>query len=91
MVYITNNLQSKLWNATLGVQEEVSLMEMGATVRNSCSYIDKVKSSSKEKEVVANNKVIMEKMSTGFYQMMGEMCTEVLQAKLHDNGAELWV
>ncbi|XVF81895.1 hypothetical protein PTKIN_Ptkin15bG0192700 [Pterospermum kingtungense] len=82
-------------NATLSVQEEVRLIEMGATVRNSCYYFDKVKSSSKEREVAAK-RVIMRKMSTGqlfsllsFHRMMGQIFSEVLQAKLQDNGTEL--
>ncbi|KAK6266573.1 hypothetical protein QUC31_017410 [Theobroma cacao] len=86
-------LKSEMSNATLTFQEEVRLMEVGATVRNSSSYFDKMKSI-KGKEVVA--KRLMGKMSTehvsslmSFYQMMGQICSEVLQTKLHGDGSEL--
>uniref|UniRef100_M1C9C2 Gamma-glutamyl-gamma-aminobutyrate hydrolase n=2 Tax=Solanum TaxID=4107 RepID=M1C9C2_SOLTU len=61
---------------------------MGATVRNGCSYLEKLKMN-EEREGLARK--IMGKMSVeqlsdlkSFYNMMGQICCEVLERKLQD-------
>lgn len=61
---------------------------MGATVRIGCSYLEKLKMN-EEREGLARK--IMFKMSVeqlsdlkSFYNMMGQICSEVLERKLQD-------
>lgn len=61
---------------------------MGATIRNGCSYLEKLKMN-EEREGLARK--IMGKMSVeqlsdlkSFYNMMGLICCEVLERKLQD-------
>lgn len=63
-------------------------MQMGATVRNSSSYHHKMKLTA-DRERLA--KSVIEKMSVeqvsdlmSFYHMMGQICSDVLERKLHD-------
>lgn len=63
-------------------------MQMGATVRNSSSYYQKMKLTA-DRERLA--KSVIEKMSVeqvsdlmSFYHMMGQICSDVLERKLHD-------
>ena len=63
-------------------------MQMGATVRNSSSYYHKMKLTA-DRERLAKN--VIEKMSVeqvsdlmSFYHMMGQICSDVLERKLHD-------
>lgn len=73
-------------NTALSLQQEKRLKQMGATVRNSTSYLQRLKKN-QDKEAMAMN--IMSKMSVvqlsellSFYNMMGQVCTEVLERKL---------
>ncbi|XP_022770018.1 uncharacterized protein LOC111313609 isoform X1 [Durio zibethinus] len=74
-------------NTALSVQQENRLKQMGATVRNGSHYIEKLKLN-EERERLARN--MMGKMSVdqlsdlmSFYHMMGQICSEVLERKLH--------
>lgn len=73
-------------NTTLTLQEEKRLKQVGATVRNASSYMERLKIG-KEREMVAKN--LMEKMSIGqltellsCYHIMAQICSEVLEKKL---------
>nr|CAD1834718.1 unnamed protein product [Ananas comosus var. bracteatus] len=73
-------------NTTLSLQEEKRLKQVGATVRNASSYMERLKIG-KEREMVAKN--LMEKMSIGqltellsCYHIMAQICSEVLEKKL---------
>lgn len=75
-------------NTALSLQQENRLKQMGATVRNASTYIERLKMN-EERERVARN--IIGKMSVGqlsdlisFYHMMGQICSEALEKKLHD-------
>ncbi|KAJ4709883.1 Class I glutamine amidotransferase-like superfamily protein [Melia azedarach] len=75
-------------NTALSLQQEKRLKQMGATVRNASAYIERLKMN-EERERVARN--IIGKMSIGqlsdlmsFYHMMGQICSEALEKKLHD-------
>ncbi|KAF8399075.1 hypothetical protein HHK36_014941 [Tetracentron sinense] len=75
-------------NTALSLQQENRLKQMGATVRNASSYIGKLKKN-EEREMIARK--VMGKMSVeqlsdlmSFYHMMGQICSEVLDRKLHD-------
>ena len=74
-------------NTALSVQQEKRLKQMGATVRNASGYINRLKVN-EEREAAA--RALMAKMSVGqlsslasFYRVMGNICSEVLDAKLH--------
>lgn len=73
-------------NTALSVQQEKRLKQMGATVRNASGYINRLKVS-EEREAAA--RALMAKMSVAqlaslaaFYRAMGNVCSEVLDAKL---------
>ncbi|CAN6445935.1 unnamed protein product [Victoria cruziana] len=73
-------------NAALSIQQEKRLKQMGATVRNASSYIEKLKMN-EEREVAARK--VMSKMSIeqlsdllSFYSVMGHICSEILEKKL---------
>lgn len=75
-------------NTALSLQQENRLKQMGATVRNGGSYIERLKLNG-EKEKMARS--VMGKMSVeqlsdmmSFYHMMGQICSEVLERKLND-------
>ncbi|CAJ2651471.1 unnamed protein product [Trifolium pratense] len=75
-------------NTALTVQQENRLKQMGATVRNSGSYIERLKQN-EEREKMARN--AMEKMSIeqlsellSFYHTMGQISSEILEKKIHD-------
>ncbi|XP_057809422.1 putative glutamine amidotransferase GAT1_2.1 isoform X1 [Salvia miltiorrhiza] len=73
-------------NRALSVQQETRLKQMGATVRNASSYLEKLRLS-EEREKQARNvigKMSVEQLSdlTAFYHMMGQICSEVLETKL---------
>ncbi|PIN26967.1 Gamma-glutamyl-gamma-aminobutyrate hydrolase [Handroanthus impetiginosus] len=70
-------------NTALSLQQEIRLKQMGATVRNASSFLEKLQLN-EEKEKLARN--IMGKMSVeqlsdlmSFYHMMGQICSEVLE------------
>ncbi|XP_020153305.1 putative glutamine amidotransferase GAT1_2.1 [Aegilops tauschii subsp. strangulata] len=76
-------LESK---TALSVQQEKRLKQMGATVRNASAYMNRLKVS-EEREAAA--RALMAKMSVAqlaslaaFYRAMGNVCSEVLDAKL---------
>ncbi|KAM3346429.1 hypothetical protein ACQJBY_020785 [Aegilops geniculata] len=76
-------LESK---TALSLQQEKRLKQMGATVRNESGYMDRLKVS-EEREAAA--RALMAKMSVAqlaslaaFYRAMGNVCSEVLDAKL---------
>lgn len=74
-------------NTALSVQQENRLKQMGATVRNAGSYIERLKLN-EEREKMA--RIVMGKMSVeqlsellSFYHTMGQICSEVLERKIH--------
>ncbi|KAJ6371019.1 hypothetical protein OIU77_001512 [Salix suchowensis] len=74
-------------NTALSIEQENRLKQMGATVRNAGSYIERLKMN-EEREKMAEN--VMGKMSAeqlsdllSFYHMMGQICSEVLERKLN--------
>ncbi|KAL2329522.1 hypothetical protein Fmac_017103 [Flemingia macrophylla] len=74
-------------NTALSVQQENRLKQMGATVRNAGSYIERLKLN-EEREKLARNvmgKMSMEQLSDllSFYHTMGQICSEVLDRKIH--------
>ncbi|KAL1566628.1 putative glutamine amidotransferase [Salvia divinorum] len=73
-------------NRALSAQQETRLKQMGATVRNASSYLERLRLS-EEREKQARNvigKMSVEQLSdlTAFYHMMGQICSEVLETKL---------
>ncbi|ONK81666.1 uncharacterized protein A4U43_C01F31640 [Asparagus officinalis] len=73
-------------NTALSLQQEKRLKQMGATVRNASSYLEKLKMSKEREKVIRD---VMEKMSPehlsdllSFYHMMGKVCAEVLEKKI---------
>ncbi|XP_016437461.1 putative glutamine amidotransferase GAT1_2.1 [Nicotiana tabacum] len=75
-------------NTALSIQQEARLIQMGATIRNGCSYLEKLKMN-EEREGIARK--VMSKMSVeqlsdlkSFYNMMGQICSEILERKLQD-------
>ncbi|MCL7024377.1 hypothetical protein MKW94_002113 [Papaver nudicaule] len=80
-------------STALSTQQEKRLKQMGATVRNASSFLEKLKLND-EKEKVARN--IMGKMSieqlsdlVSFYHMMGKISSEVLEKKLQELVSEV--
>ncbi|XP_004288045.1 PREDICTED: uncharacterized protein LOC101297581 [Fragaria vesca subsp. vesca] len=74
-------------NAALSLQQQNRLKQMGATVRNAGSYIERLKLNEGREKQARN---VMAKMSVeqlsdlmGFYHMMGQICSEVLEKKLN--------
>ncbi|OVA04952.1 Peptidase C26 [Macleaya cordata] len=75
-------------NTALSTQQEKRLKQMGATVRNASSFLERLKMN-EEREKLA--RTIMGKMSIeqlsdlmSFYHMMGKISSEVLERKLQD-------
>ncbi|KAB5516621.1 hypothetical protein DKX38_027269 [Salix brachista] len=74
-------------NTALSIEQENRLKQMGATVRNAGSYIERLKMN-EEREKMAENvmgKKSVEQLSDllSFYHMMGQICSEVLERKLN--------
>ncbi|KAG6481990.1 putative glutamine amidotransferase GAT1_2.1 [Zingiber officinale] len=74
-------------NMALSSQQEIRLKQMGATVRNSSSYAQKMKMT-KERGAMARK--VMQNMSVeqlaellSFYDMMGQICSDLLEKKLN--------
>ncbi|KAM5576506.1 putative glutamine amidotransferase [Rosa sericea] len=74
-------------NAALSLQQQNRLKQMGATVRNSRSYIERLKMNEGREKLARN---VMAKMSVeqlsdlmASYHMMGQICSEVLEKKLN--------
>ncbi|KAI4389322.1 hypothetical protein MLD38_001559 [Melastoma candidum] len=75
-------------NTALSVQQEKRLKQMGATVRNAGSYIERLRLN-EDKEKTARTvlgKMKLEQLSElmSFYRMMEQICSEVIERKLHD-------
>lgn len=75
-------------NTALSLQQENRLKQMGATVRNSRVYINRLKTSDEREK---NMRAIVGKMSierlsdmVSFYRRMGQMCSEVLEWKIKE-------
>ncbi|WOK93378.1 hypothetical protein Cni_G02075 [Canna indica] len=73
-------------NTALSLQQEKRLKQMGATVRNASSYVQRLKMN-ELRETMARS--VMQKMSIeqlseliSFYHMMGQICSDVLERKL---------
>ncbi|KAI3704574.1 hypothetical protein L1987_74799 [Smallanthus sonchifolius] len=76
-------------NIALSLQQENRLKQMGATVRNASSYMQRLKMN-EEREKLA--RVVMEKMTIEqlsdlnlFYHMMGQICSDMLEKKQLQN------
>ncbi|KAL4582512.1 hypothetical protein LXL04_007062 [Taraxacum kok-saghyz] len=76
-------------NTALSLQQENRLKQMGATVRNASSYMEKMKINEEREKLarVMMGKMRVEQLSdlSLFYQMMGKICSEVLDKKLQDS------
>ncbi|KAL1318953.1 hypothetical protein HN51_071238 [Arachis hypogaea] len=75
-------------NTALSVQQENRLKQMGATVRNAGSYVERLKLN-EEREKMARNvmgKMPVEQLSDllSFYHTMAQICSQVLETKIHD-------
>ncbi|KAF3661733.1 hypothetical protein FXO37_12792 [Capsicum annuum] len=75
-------------NRTLSLKQETRLMQMGEIVRNASFYLQKLKIN-EEKEGLARKvmeKMTMEQLSDlmSFYNMMGQICSKILERKLQD-------
>ncbi|EPS59812.1 hypothetical protein M569_14990, partial [Genlisea aurea] len=73
-------------NTALSLQQEIRLKQMGATVRNASSYLEKLRVKEERGKLARN---LMEKMPVGqladlhqFYRTMAQMCSEVMDKKL---------
>lgn len=80
-------------NTALSLQQETRLKQIGATVRNASSYLERLKLN-EEKEKLARNvlgKMSVEQLSDlmSFYHMMGEICSETLEKKILEVVSEL--
>lgn len=69
------------------MQQENRLKQMGATVRNGGSYIERLKLN-EERDKMARDvmgKMSVERLSDllSFYHTMGQICSEVLERKIH--------
>ncbi|KAI7758143.1 hypothetical protein M8C21_010590 [Ambrosia artemisiifolia] len=76
-------------NTALSLQQENRLKQMGATVRNASSYMERLKMN-EEREKLA--RVVMGKMTIEqlsdlnlFYHMMGQICSDMLEKKQLQN------
>lgn len=76
-------------NTALSAEQEMRLKEMGATVRNGGSYMKKLKVDEDKQRMARNmmNKMNIEQLSElmAFYHLMGNICGDVLERKLHGN------
>ncbi|TKY50490.1 glutamine hydrolase [Spatholobus suberectus] len=75
-------------NTALSVQQENRLKQMGATVRNAGSYVERLKLNEGREKMAKNvmGKMSVEQLSDllSFYRTMGQICSQVLERKLHD-------
>ncbi|KAK6151015.1 hypothetical protein DH2020_015947 [Rehmannia glutinosa] len=74
-------------NTALSQQQETRLKQMGATVRNASCYLERLKLNEEREKLAWNlmGKMSVEKLSDllSFYHMMGHICSEVLERKIH--------
>ncbi|XP_073059409.1 putative glutamine amidotransferase GAT1_2.1 [Primulina eburnea] len=75
-------------NTALSLQQENRLKQMGATVRNSRVYINRLKMSDEREK---NTRAMIAKMSieqlsdmASFYRRMGQACSELLECKVKE-------
>ncbi|CAA0820879.1 Class I glutamine amidotransferase-like superfamily protein [Striga hermonthica] len=92
---ITSSKQSQLEagaeflesNTALSLQQETRLKQMGATVRNASSYLERLRVKEGREKLARNvmGNMTVEQLSDlmSFYNMMGQICSEVLDRKLH--------
>ena len=75
-------------NTVLSVQQENRLKQMGATVRNAGSYVERLKLNEGREKMAKNvmGKMTVEQLSEllTFYSTMGQICSQVLERKVHD-------
>ncbi|KAG4914392.1 putative glutamine amidotransferase isoform C [Glycine soja] len=75
-------------NTALSVQQENRLKQMGATVRNGGSYVERLKLNEVREKMAKNvmGKMSVEQLSDllSFYRTMDQICSQVLERKLHD-------
>ncbi|KAM0022301.1 putative gamma-glutamyl-gamma-aminobutyrate hydrolase [Helianthus debilis subsp. tardiflorus] len=76
-------------NIALSLQQENRLMQMGATVRNASSYMERLKLNAKREKLarVVMGKMTIEQLSelNMFYNMMGQICSDMLEMKQLQN------
>jgi len=74
-------------NTALSLQQENRLKQMGATVKNAGSYIERLRMNEEredmEKNVMGNMSVEQLSDLLSFYHMMRQICSEVLDRKLN--------
>ncbi|KAJ4707056.1 Class I glutamine amidotransferase-like superfamily protein [Melia azedarach] len=74
-------------NTALSLQQENRLKQMGATVRNGGSYFERLKLNEGREKLARNviGKMSVEQLSDlmSFYFMMGQICSDVMEKKLH--------
>ncbi|KAI3794190.1 hypothetical protein L1987_36819 [Smallanthus sonchifolius] len=72
-------------NIALSLEQENRLMQMGATVRNASSYMERLKLNKKREKLarVVMGKMTVEQLSdlNMFYHMMGQICSDILEKK----------
>ncbi|KAL8240568.1 hypothetical protein R6Q59_013923 [Mikania micrantha] len=72
-------------NIALSMQQENRLKQMGATVRNASSYMERLKMDEKREKLarVGMGKMTIEQLSdlNLFYHMMGQICSDMLEKK----------
>ncbi|KAL1192380.1 putative glutamine amidotransferase [Cardamine amara subsp. amara] len=80
-------------NTALSVEQEMRLNEMGATMRNSESFSQKLKLDEEKQRKAMNimKKMNVERLSElmAFYHLMGKISSEVLERKLHGSLKDL--
>ncbi|OAY57104.1 putative glutamine amidotransferase GAT1_2.1 [Manihot esculenta] len=80
-------------NTAFSFQQENRLKQIGATVRNGGSYIERLKLNEESEKQAKNamGKMSVEKLSDllSFYHMMGQICSEVLERKLNGFVSEI--
>ncbi|KAI3946436.1 hypothetical protein MKX01_017652 [Papaver californicum] len=80
-------------STALSTQQEKRLKQMGATVRNSSSFLERLKMHEGREKVARNimGKMSIEQLSdlVSFYHMMGKISSEVLEKKLQELVSEV--
>ncbi|KAK3036544.1 hypothetical protein RJ639_030985 [Escallonia herrerae] len=91
--YVCTQRQLSASNTALSMQQEKRLKQMGATVRNASSYFDRLKLNDQRERLATNvmGKMSVEQLSDlmSFYHVMGQICSDVLEKKLHEIVNEL--
>jgi len=74
-------------NTALSLQQENRLKQMGATVRNAGSYIQRLRMNEEREDLAKNvmGKMSVEQLSDmlSVYHMRGQICSEVVDRKLN--------